>query len=119
MFLRKKAQSTAEYAITIALVVAVTAGVLQVALKGAIRQKNKQALNYLLSAGNVTEFTNAANQGVKLFTQELRQTTINKDNFKDETILHKGGSEQRVQQQQTDATALSVETINATSTDTQ
>ena len=57
MFLTKKAQSTAEYAIIIGLVVAVAAGVLSVAVKGGIRHQNKRAMNVLLDAGsNVSSF---------------------------------------------------------------
>ena len=43
MLLKVKGQSTAEYAILIALVAAVAAGFLSVSLKVAIRNKNQQA----------------------------------------------------------------------------
>lgn len=115
MFLRKKGQSTAEYAIAIALVIAVAAGVLQVALKGGIRQKNKQALDILLNAGNETnEFAASGEGSVSLYTQDYRQTTIGKDSFVDRSVLKKGGAEERHQKQQIDTTAVSVETMEAT-----
>ncbi len=47
--LGRKGQSTAEYAILIGLVAAIAAGFLSVSLKGAVRSKNEQATNYLLS----------------------------------------------------------------------
>lgn len=114
MFLTKKGQSTAEYAIVFALVVAVAAGVLQVALKGGIRQKNKQALNYLLTAGDTTTaFNSTADQSVDLFSQDWRQTTIDTSGFKDERVMLKGGAEKRIQNQTTASESVSVELINA------
>ena len=94
MLLRKKAQSTAEYAITIGLVVAVAAGVLSTSLKGGIRKKHEQAMNVLLAAGNdVTGFGDAAAQTAQNYTQEYRKTTIlDNDNYVDRSILEKGGS---------------------------
>lgn len=116
MFLRKKGQSTAEYAIAIGLVIAVAAGVLQIALKGGIRQKNKQALDILLNAGNAESADFAASGGgsVSLYTQDYRETTIDQPTFVDRTVLKKGGAEERHQKQQIDTTAISVETMEAT-----
>lgn len=115
MFLRKKGQSTAEYAIAIALVIAVAAGVLQVALKGGIRQKNKQALDILLNAGNTesNEFAASGKGPISLYTQDYRQTTIDQPSFVDRSVLKKGGAEERHQKQEIDTTAVSVETMEA------
>lgn len=113
MFLRKKAQSTAEYAITLGLVVAIAAGVLGVALKGGIRQKNKQALNYLITSGDSeSAFSGVADQSEKLFTQEARDTTVLASGYIDETILEKGGAEDKIQQQMRQSTSTSVELID-------
>lgn len=112
MFLRKKAQSTAEYAITIGLVIAVTAGVLQMALKGGLRQKNKQAVNYLLNAGN-EELGSVSEQQEQLFSQDYRTTTVKKDDYVDESIMEKGGGEKKMQRQTTQSSAVNVELIDA------
>lgn len=113
MFLTKKAQSTAEYAIALGLVVAVAAGVLQVALKGGIRQKNKQALNYMLNAGsNIEEFSSVENQNVSLFTEDFRTTEIDSANYVDERLMNKGGEEKARQYQETNTTAVSIEKID-------
>jgi len=95
MFLKKKGQSTAEYAIVIGLVVAVAAGILQIALKGGIRQKNSQAMNFMLGAGNnVSEFTNAGDVAPAMFSQDYRQTQVlgGDQNYVDESIMQKGGN---------------------------
>lgn len=118
MLIKKKGQSTAEYAIVIGLVIAVAAGILQVALKGGIRQKNKQALDYMLSAGTTgdgsSEFTSAESTDVSLYSQDYRQTTVKGGgDYVDESVLKKGGSEEKYQKQKTETTSVSVETINA------
>jgi hypothetical protein len=113
MFLRK-GQSTAEYAIVIGLVVAVAAGILGVTLKGGMRQKQKQALNYLLDAGStVTEFSNVGDQDELLFSQEARQTTVKGGtDFADTTVMKKGGAEKKYQKQTTESVSTSIETID-------
>jgi len=115
MLFRKKGQSTAEYAIVIGLVIAVAAGVLQVALKGGIRQKNKQALDFMLNAGNnVTEFSDTTGVDVALYSQDYRQTTVKGGaDYVDESVMAKGGAEKKYQKQATETTAVSVETIDA------
>ncbi len=113
MFLNKKAQSTAEYAIALGLVVAVAAGVLQIALKGGIRQKNKQALNYFLSAGNdITDFKDAKKQDVALFSEDYRNTTIDSKTYVDEKVMNKGGEEKARNYQETDTTAVNIEKVD-------
>ncbi len=115
MFLRKKAQSTAEYAIIIALVIAVAAGVLQVALKNAVRQKHQQAVTYMLNAGNATLApaitAGGTGVGAQYLSQEFRQTTVEKDSYVDTTTLNKGGGENRTQSQTTNTTAINVERL--------
>ena len=115
MFLKKKGQSTAEYAIVIGLVVAVAAGILQIALKGGIRQKNSQAMNYMLGAGNDNAaLTGATDVAPAMFSQDYRQTTVKGGaDYVDESVLQKGGSEKKYQKQSTTTTAVSVETLNA------
>ncbi len=113
MFLRKKGQSTAEYAITLGLVVAVAAGVLQIALKGGIRQKNKQALNYLITSGDtVGEFAGVADQSEQLVTQESRETTVLANGYVDESIMEQGGASKEIQKQSKTSESTSVELID-------
>ncbi len=114
MFLKKKAQSTAEYAIAFGLIIAVAAGVLQVALKGGIRQKNKQAMNLLLGAGSdVAEFQNATDQAELLFSEDYRSSTINKDSYVSEEIMDKGGAVKSRQNQEINSTTVGIEKIDA------
>lgn len=112
---RKKGQSTAEYAITVGLVVAVAAGVLQVALKGGIRQKNKEALNYLLDAGS-TELGNLPNKSVLLFSEEYRTSTVDSGTYIDERIMEKSGLEKTRQRQDVKSTSVEIEKIDSAGT---
>ena len=113
MFLNKRGQSTAEYAIVIGLVIAVAAGALQVALKGGIRQKNKQALDLLLDAGNTDpNFNSAGNADVSVFSQDYRSTNVLGDAYVDETVLFKGGAEKKHQVQKTESTSVAVELVD-------
>ena len=52
MVFHKKGQSVSEYAIILGLVVAVAAGVTQVLLKGALRDKQTKAISFLAKAGS-------------------------------------------------------------------
>lgn len=120
MLLKVKGQSTAEYAILIALVAAVAAGFLSVSLKGAIRNKNQQASDYLMKAGVDDRTTNlligyGADNVVPLYTQEVSKTTLrgNADEYKNVSVLEKGGSEKKYQKQTTESEAVSVETLDA------
>ena len=122
MLLKVKGQSTAEYAILIALVAAVAAGFLSVALKGAIRTKNQQASDYLIKAGVDTgpsgkETTLLAGYGnadvVPLYTQEVSKTTLKGgDKYKNVSVLEKGGAEKKYQMQTTTTDAVTVETLD-------
>ena len=99
MWLNKKAQSTAEYAITLGLVIAVAAGIMSVALN---------------AGSDVTDFSSVDDQSVALYSQEYRDTTIlsGDTNFIDKTVLNKGGAEKRHQLQTSKTNATSIETIN-------
>ena len=125
MLLKVKGQSTAEYAILIALVAAVAAGFLSVSLKGAIRNKNQQASAYLMGAGVEARSGTDALAGyadsenvVPLYTQEVSKTTLKggTDAYKNVSVLEKGGSEKKYQKQTTESEAVSVETLD-TNTD--
>ncbi len=114
MFLQRKAQSTAEYAITLGLVIALAAGVLQVALKGGIRQKHRQALNVLIEAGNA-EGLPTTDSTAYTFTQENRDTKVlGGADYEDTTVMIKGGSEKKKQLQTTETRAVSIETLTGT-----
>jgi len=112
MIFNKRAQSTAEYAILLGLVVAVAAGVLQVALKGGMRQKHSQAMRLLMDAGKDNLTTTADN--ATLFSEEFRQTTVKAADYADKAVLQKGGAEKRYQTQTTSTVSVSLEKINAT-----
>ncbi len=113
MLLRKKGQSTAEYAIIIGLVIAVAAGVLQLALKSGIRQKNKQATDYLLNAGqDNADFIAGTANTAETYSQDYRETTVDSAAYVDESVLEKGGSEKKYQKQKSTTQSINVESIN-------
>ena len=113
-----KGQSTAEYAIAIGLVIAVAAGVLQVALKKGITQKQAQALNILSLAGQSagssgadTFLGNETAGALGLYQQDWRQTQVSAN--EQESVLQKGGSEKRYQTQTSSTSAVSIETLDS------
>lgn len=123
MLLKVKGQSTAEYAILIALVAAVAAGFLSVSLKGAIRNKNQQASDYLMNAGVDARSGTTALSGygtdnvVPLYTQEVSKTQVKGgDDYKSVSVLEKGGSERKYQKQTTESQAVSIETLEGSNT---
>lgn len=127
MFLRRKAQSTAEYAITLGLVIAVVTGVLGVALKGGMRRKSAQAMNILDLAGTTQDASRAglggnanafvvnlnatAADNVPIYTSELRNTQVTASN--QEKAMQKGGAELSRSVQQSTTTSVTVESLNA------
>ena len=120
MLLKVKGQSTVEYAILIALVSAVAVGFLSVGLKGAIRGKNQQAADYLLTAGTDARSGSdllsgyGADNEVPLYTQEVSKTQVRGDDeFINVSVLEKGGAEKKTQLQTTESGAVSVETLEA------
>jgi len=114
MFLRRKAQSTAEYAITIGLVIAVVAGIMQVTLKGGMRKKHKEAMSYLLDAGHdIADYKDLEEKPIDIYTQDYRQTEIDAGSYVDEYLMEKGGGEKRYQQRTTESTSYSAEMLDA------
>lgn len=118
MLLKAKGQSTVEYAILIALVAAVAAGFLSVGLKGAIRGKNQQAADYLMTAGTDARSGSTllsgygADNDVPLYTQEVSKTQVKGgDQYKNVAVLEQGGLEKKYQLQTTESGAISVETL--------
>jgi hypothetical protein len=113
MFLKKKGQSTAEYAIVIGLVIAVAAGVLQLTLKSGIAQKHKQGMRYMLYAGNEYMGTTPFDVTDSISTQqEFRKTTVDAEDYQDAAIMKKGGLEERKQVQTSETTGVSIETFD-------
>ena len=129
MIFIRKAQSTAEYAITIGVVVAVVAGVMSVALKGGMRKKSAEATNVLTNAGvgysyggtgpgdsdfsNALPAMNATSDDFRVYESEARKTNVVAADYVDRKIVHKGGGESAMQQQTTDTTSLTVDSYNA------
>ena len=107
----RKGQSTAEYAITIGLVVAVVAGVMQVALKGGMRKKSKQALNFMMDAGD-DALSQYEDRDMALYQQDYRTTQVDADSYADEYLMEKGGAEKRYQQRTSETTGYSVELMD-------
>jgi mevalonate kinase len=126
MLLRKKAQSTAEYAITIGIVVAVVAGVMQVSLKGGMRKKSAEASNFLTRAGQTTPTgidtalfgsgapMNANASDFNTYEAESRQTTVSSVGYLDRKIQEKGGAVRSAQEQTTTSNSMTVETYDRT-----
>jgi len=103
MLLSKKAQSTAEYAITIGIVVAVVAGVMSVALKGGMRQKSTQTTSLLKTSGTTVTPDNSTfgtalgslsttdtDANFTVYEGDARHTTVTQQDS--ESILKKGGA---------------------------
>ena len=128
MFLRKKAQSTAEYAITIGIVVAVVAGVMSVALKGGMRQKATQATDLLKTSGTVTSgvdttgvdsnvlkqmgvMSKAADGNLTVYEGDARHTTVN--NQDSESVLKKGGAMTSSSNSSSQTSTFNYESYNA------
>jgi hypothetical protein len=118
MRLSKKAQSTAEYAIVLGLIIAVVAGVMQVALKKGMMAKQSQAMSVLGDAGTTSSMTDSLGNAVQLdtadsklgiYSQDWRQTEVSEST--DKSTLFKGGKEERYQKQATSTEAVSVETL--------
>ncbi|MCP4652935.1 MAG: hypothetical protein GY858_06075 [Candidatus Omnitrophica bacterium] len=134
MLLRKKAQSTAEYAITIGLVVAVAAGIMQVALKNGMRQKSKEANDILRRAGTAamgsmdvdTTIFGGASTGLNpdaqgafnVYNESARSTVVDQESYLDKTILEKGGAEKKLQHRETVTTSMDVDNFENVNKDT-
>lgn len=116
MLFGKKGQSTAEYAIVLGLVAAVAAGFLSVALKGAIRTKAQQATGLLVNADDSGTLAQYSGTDTPIYSQEVSQTKVlsGDNNFKNVTVMEKGGKELRHQLQTTESASVSLETLDAT-----
>lgn len=118
MLLSKKCQSTAEYAITIGLVIAVVTGVLQVAVKKGITQKQNQALGALNRAGvslapdGITVPPDVlqdedVNANIGQYTQSWRKTDIRAS--EDSSLMNKGGATGSASTQTTASNSVNIE----------
>lgn len=117
MMFNRKGQSVSEYAIILGLVIAVAAGVTQILLKGALRDKQSKAVSLINNAGmDSLEFKNATAlkaANTTIYNQEVRQTVINATSFTDTKVLHKGGAEERKLLQNQTTPSSAIETIEA------
>lgn len=112
MFIRKKAQSTAEYAIAVGLVIAIAAGILQIALKGGIRKKSTEATNFLANAGrSVSAYSGSPAFTATYSVTEDRTTTVNATDYVDEAVMRKGGAELKRAVQTTETGSSSTEVM--------
>jgi hypothetical protein len=118
LFRGNRAQSTAEYGILFAAVIAIAAGALTVSLKNAVQAKHDKSLEYMLKAGQDELDKQIAGQPGKALTiyatgEEVRQTKSIATLYKDEKIRKKGGAEEVLQQQQTETDAISINKVVA------
>lgn len=122
MWLRKmlkniRAQSTAEYAILIGVVVAAAAGFLAVSMKNAIGTKHDSAVDYFLRAGTATLEEAVEGEGVSVdiiaSQEEVRHTTQYQEGFADTRVRHQGGAEQALQTQRVKTDQVSIGKITA------
>ncbi len=109
MFLRKRGQSTAEYAIVIGLVIAIAAGITQVVLKRGIAKKTDQVVDYFVKM-NDTELGGTAATDIPIYSQEYRKTDITA--MSDVSTLKQGAGEEKTQSQTTTTNAYTAETID-------
>ena len=130
----KRAQSTAEYAITIGIVVAVVAGVMSVALKGGMRQKATQATDLLKSSGTVAVtnmdtsidanmqaqmgitagsglLSKASENNLTVYEGDARHTTVQTQ--ESESILKKGGALSSSSNSVSNTSSVNYESYNA------
>lgn len=111
---KRKGQSVSEYAIVLGLIIAIAAGVSQILLKGALRDKQQRAVSYLNNAGSAIL---PATSTPVLYNQEIRQTKIKSgDTFLDQTVMKKGGGEEKIQLQEQETASSSIETLNQVAT---
>ena len=131
MLLSKKAQSTAEYAITIGIVVAVVAGVMSVALKGGMRQKATQSTDFLKNTGTtllagstdsnitgamgITEGSvlnaTASDANFTVYEGDARHTQVTRQDS--ESIMKKGGAQTSSSNSESQTNTFNYEAYNA------
>ncbi len=114
LFKSKRAQSTAEYGIIFAAVIAIAAGALSVSLKNAINVKQDRAVEFMLRAGT-SELDDAMEeagfdtmQDVYAVSEQVRHTTSLETGYTDEKIRLKGGAEMKHNETATETTTLDI-----------
>lgn len=120
-FRGKRAQTTAEYGILFAAVIAIAAGALTVSLKNAVQAKHDKSLEYLLSAGTgdlqtaIDEQAAEGNDPMEIYAtgEEIRKTQSFADGFRETKTRNKGGGEKVVQTQNTRTDQVSINKVVA------
>ncbi|HOX54300.1 MAG: hypothetical protein PHI86_01535 [Candidatus Omnitrophica bacterium] len=116
-FRGKRAQSTAEYGILFAAVIAIAAGALTVSLKNAVQSKHDKSLEYFLKAGNddLTAALEGAGSTQEIYStgEEIRKTVSSADGFRDTKVRTQGGGESVMQTQNTSTDQVSMNKIVA------
>ncbi|MBL7130227.1 MAG: hypothetical protein ISS45_02275 [Candidatus Omnitrophica bacterium] len=113
MLFYKKGQSTVEYSIAFATVVALAAGVLAVAFKGGAKAQEEKALYFLADAGSAySEFYSPTSTDKKMYGQEWAKTTVDAADFTDKTTMRQGGSIVSQQIQTSETQRVVVETLD-------
>jgi hypothetical protein len=123
----RKAQSTAEYAITLGLIIAVVTGVLGAALKAGMRKKGAQtvellggsgvekedgtgiAVSSVGDSGGVVLSSSAGN--ISIYNQQYRNTQISASDST--SVMHRGGGEEKIQNQTSSTSSVEVETLGS------
>jgi len=135
----RKAQSTAEYAITLGLIIAVVTGVLGAALKAGMRKKGAQTVDLLghaavgariedgagasalssdfsgdaidaLAPGGVSRLRDTASN-ISIYNQQYRNTQITGSDST--SVMHRGGGEEKIQNQTSSTSSVEVETLGS------
>ena len=107
---RRRGQATAEYAILVGVVIALAAGVLGLILKGEMSYKQRQGANILHTAG---QSSLGSASGLVYYTQEARNTTVDAKTYRDVAVMRKGGYEEKLLQQRSNTTSITVEMRDA------
>ena len=123
----RKAQSTAEYAITLGLIIAVVTGVLGAALKAGMRKKGAQTVDLLKDAAtgddsgdralaegldtNTTGIHLAGGGNISIYNQQYRNTQITGSDST--SVMHRGGGEEKIQNQTSSTSSVEVETLGS------
>jgi hypothetical protein len=123
----RKAQSTAEYAITLGLIIAVVTGVLGAALKAGMRKKGAQTVDLLKDAAtgddsgdralaegldtNTNGIHLAGGGNISIYNQQYRNTQITGSDST--SVMHRGGGEEKIQNQTSSTSSVEVETLGS------
>lgn len=107
----KKAQSTAEYALVIVAVIAFLAAG-QVLLKGALKKKAQQAISFYddqNGTGSTIDLADYGEGDTTKYERSYYETDIDRANYMNERITHKGGEEERLFRQEQRREGVSIE----------